>query len=118
MYIFFVYNYVYSQECIVISEALKGKYEGGCEKGKAHGNGKAIGMDSYEGEFRNGFPDGKGMYIWKDGHYFIGRYKKGIKEGRGTCTSKVQQEKIQSSAVIGKKIYMKDFMKNHMKLWL
>lgn len=74
---------IYAQECIVVPDALKGRYEGGCDKGKAHGQGKAFGYDSYEGEFKNGYPDGKGMYIWKDQHYFIGHYKKGIKEGRG-----------------------------------
>ena len=81
--ILFLHTNLFSQECSVLLDALKGKYEGDCEKGKAHGKGKATGMDSYDGEFKSGYPDGKGSYIWKDGHYFIGQFKKGKKEGSG-----------------------------------
>jgi len=81
--IIFVNVKTFAQECMVVPEALKGKYEGGCDKGKANGKGKAYGYDSYEGEFKNGYPDGAGAYTWKDGHYFIGNYKKGYMEGMG-----------------------------------
>ncbi len=76
-------NVAYSQNCTVSPDALKGKYLGGCENGKAHGKGYAVGIDSYEGDFKNGYPDGIGVYTWKDGHYFIGNYKKGNMEGKG-----------------------------------
>ena len=70
-------------DCKVLLNSIKGTYEGGCSNGKAEGKGKAAGIDIYEGDFKNGLPDGKGMYIWKDGHYFIGFYKKGNKDGSG-----------------------------------
>lgn len=69
--------------CEVSLPAIKGTYEGGCSNGKALGMGKSAGTDSYEGEFVNGYPEGKGMYVWKDGHYFIGQFKKGKMEGAG-----------------------------------
>lgn len=71
------------ENCEVKVKELQGTYTGGCEKGKANGNGKAIGTDIYEGEFKDGYPDGKGMYTWKDGHYYIGLFKKGKMEGKG-----------------------------------
>jgi hypothetical protein len=69
--------------CDVYLPSIKGTYEGDCSNGKAYGKGKSVGTDSYEGEFINGYPEGKGMYVWKDGHYFIGQFKKGTMEGAG-----------------------------------
>lgn len=73
----------YSQECIVIPESIKGTYEGGCERGKANGQGKAKGADSFEGEFKNGLPDGLGKYKWSNQNYYIGNWKKGLRDGKG-----------------------------------
>lgn len=74
----------YSQNlCVVNLESIKGTYTGECSTNKANGKGKSIGTDQYEGDFKEGYPDGKGMYIWKDGHYFIGNFIKGKKEGLG-----------------------------------
>jgi len=73
-----------SQEaCEVKLKDIAGTYSGDCVDGKANGNGKSKGTDEYQGLFKNGYPEGKGMYTWKDGHYFIGFFKKGKKEGRG-----------------------------------
>lgn len=69
--------------CKVIPDSIKGTYTGACEGGKANGQGKATGTDTYEGWFVNGYPEGKGMYIWKDGHYFVGQFKKGKLDGKG-----------------------------------
>lgn len=70
--------------CQVLSDSLKGTYEGGCLNGKADGEGKASGVHSYEGGFKNGLPDGMGTYTWKNGNRFTGNWKKGLKEGKGT----------------------------------
>src|SRR6186997_1595375 len=77
----------YSQTCEVDKESLKGSYTGDCKKNKAHGKGKAVGMDTYEGEFKNGIPDGQGTYI------------KGLREGKGTMTMK--REGAQDSVIEG-----------------
>lgn len=74
----------FSQNCTVVPEALKGTYEGGCKKDKAEGTGTATGTDSYTGEFKTGYPDGKGKYNWKNGDWYDGSWKKGQREGQGS----------------------------------
>ena len=71
------------KECLVKLDVIKGVYTGECASDKANGKGKSVGTDQYEGDFKDGYPDGRGMYTWNDGHYFIGYYKKGYKEGTG-----------------------------------
>ncbi len=72
-----------AQDCLVKSDALKGKYDGGCEDGKAEGKGKATGMDSYDGEFKGGLPNGEGVYTWANGNIYDGHWAKGKREGKG-----------------------------------
>lgn len=74
----------FSQSCAVQVDALKGIYVGDCKKNKADGNGTAKGEDSYTGEFKNGYPDGRGKYIWKNGDWYEGEWEKGQREGQGT----------------------------------
>ena len=83
----------YSQNCEVDKESLKGTYTGDCKKNKAHGKGKAIGKDSYEGEFKNGLPDGQGVYTWSNKNAFSGKYIKGLREGKGIMTFKEEGKK-------------------------
>jgi len=78
----------YSQNCEVEKAALKGTYTGDCKKGKASGKGKAVGTDTYEGEFRNGVPDGEGTYTWSNKSTFTGKFVKGLKEGKGIMNMK------------------------------
>lgn len=77
-----------AQECMVSKAELKGSYTGDCRKGKADGKGKATGTDSYEGDFRAGFPEGTGVYRWSNGNEFAGGFRKGLKEGKGKLTYK------------------------------
>ncbi|MEM9675360.1 MAG: hypothetical protein ACFB15_02005 [Cyclobacteriaceae bacterium] len=70
-------------DCRVMVHDIAGSYEGDCHKGKAHGMGKAIGKDTYEGEFKKGYPDGEGTYTWINGDYFEGTFVKGQREGEG-----------------------------------
>lgn len=81
---FFLINNSHAQDkCQVMPDELKGTYSGECLHGKANGKGSATGVDIYEGLFLNGYPEGKGMYTWKDGHYYIGQFKKGKLDGAG-----------------------------------
>jgi hypothetical protein len=79
---------VSAQDCVVTKEELKGTYSGDCKKGKADGKGKAIGKDSYEGEFKGGTPEGKGLYTWSNGNEYRGEFQKGLKEGKGVLVLK------------------------------
>jgi hypothetical protein len=80
---FLVSLFCYSQECKVEKESIAFEYSGQCKKGKAHGKGKASGIDSYEGEFKNGLPDGEGTYKWSNGDRYAGNFVKGFREGKG-----------------------------------
>ncbi len=70
-------------QCKVLLTSLSGEYSGGCKKGVANGKGKAIGTDTYEGNFKKGLPDGEGTYTWANGDVFTGAFKKGVKVGKG-----------------------------------
>ncbi|MES2372446.1 MAG: hypothetical protein V4557_07695 [Bacteroidota bacterium] len=74
----------HTQDCKVLINALSLKYEGECKGNKADGKGKAVGQDSYEGQFKAGYPDGEGIYTWKEGDFYDGSWKKGLREGQGS----------------------------------
>jgi hypothetical protein len=79
----FFSTFCFPQKCEVFVDPLKGSYQGDCKKNKADGNGTANGEDVYSGEFKNGYPDGKGKYVWKNGDWYEGEWKKGLREGQG-----------------------------------
>ncbi|HKJ45049.1 MAG TPA: hypothetical protein VJ991_04390 [Balneolales bacterium] len=74
------------QPCKVLMKELQGTYTGGCKKGLANGNGKAIGTDTYQGHFKKGYPDGKGTYTWASGAQYKGKWEKGKQNGLGSFT--------------------------------
>ena|ERR1043165_941939 len=74
----------FSQSCKVYVDSLKGQYTGGCQHGKANGYGTAIGVDTYTGNFKDGYPEGEGKYTWKNGTWYDGNWKRGLFEGNGT----------------------------------
>jgi hypothetical protein len=88
-FLFFLLNESKAQDCIVGIESLKGKYDGGCNKGKAEGKGKATGKDTYEGEFKSGMPNGNGIYTWQNGNTYNGEWYKGMREGQGAMMYKL-----------------------------
>ncbi|MBD3750176.1 MAG: hypothetical protein IE931_11840 [Sphingobacteriales bacterium] len=80
-------NFVEAQNnCKVLVKELQGSYEGDCKKEKAEGTGTAKGIDKYSGEFKKGFPDGKGTYTFANGDIYIGSFVKGKFDGEGTLT--------------------------------
>ncbi len=74
---------IYGQECKVFLTEISGTYQGDCNKGKAEGQGTAKGTDEYTGEFKAGYPDGHGVYTWKNGNVFEGGWVKGKRDGQG-----------------------------------
>jgi hypothetical protein len=88
--------FTYSQNCKVLLTSISGTYEGECRSDKANGAGKSIGLDTYEGNFKNGYPEGQGKYIWKDGNWYDGSFKLGQRTGYGTLHYK-REDKPDSS---------------------
>jgi MORN repeat len=86
-------SYIFAQNCAVETASLKGIYTGDCKKGKANGKGKAVGTDTYEGDFKAGLPEGNGTYVWKNGNRFTGEFVSGLKDGKGIMLYKKQDAK-------------------------
>ena len=80
--------------CKVLLESVSGIYQGDCKNGLAHGKGIALGIDKYEGRFKEGLPNGKGKYTWANGDYFEGNWKAGLKNGKGTLYSASTGKKL------------------------
>ncbi len=85
-----------STDCRVLVKELEGVYTGGCKKGLADGMGEAKGVCTYTGNFRKGFPNGNGKYVYNDTMYFIGNFQDGIKEGKGEMHYIIQPDKPDS----------------------
>ena len=81
--LFIVQLVSYAQDCKVLDPNLLGVYTGDCKNGKAEGQGKSVGLHSYEGEFKAGLPDGEGIYTDEKESVFKGQFKKGKREGYG-----------------------------------
>ncbi len=83
--ILFSGSITYAQnECKVLMPAISKSYTGECKKGLAHGEGSAMGDDYYDGQFKKGWPNGRGKYTWHDGAVYEGDWSMGIREGKGT----------------------------------
>ena len=78
-----LYSWAQAEPCRVKMDDLAGSYVGDCLKDKAHGQGKAIGRDTYEGTFEKGYPQGTGTYTWMNGDYYEGNFQKGKRHGPG-----------------------------------
>lgn len=70
--------------CWVADPYINGRYNGQCGNNKAHGQGRSVGIDTYEGEFVDGIVHGHGTYIWADGDRYVGNFQGGKPHGRGT----------------------------------
>jgi hypothetical protein len=76
------------EQCMVLKPEIAGKYMGKCKDGLAHGKGKAVGQDTYVGQFTKGLPQGKGTYTWSNGDTYVGDWKLGLRDGEGTLRYK------------------------------
>lgn len=72
-----------NNSCKVLLKNIDGKYNGQCKDGLASGQGIAMGVDTYVGNFLKGLPDGKGVYTYKNGDVYKGHWTQGQKNGRG-----------------------------------
>lgn len=78
--------FLYAQHdttCKVTVQLLEGSYTGDCKHGLANGKGEANGFNRYVGSFKDGKPDGEGIYYFADSVFYTGSFQDGIKEGKG-----------------------------------
>ncbi len=83
---------LYSQDdntCKVLKKELMGEYTGKCKKGLANGKGHAKGAEEYEGNFKNGYPHGFGVYHYADSSVYEGNFSEGLRDGSGVLTVKI-----------------------------
>lgn len=83
-----MYSYAQS-DCKVYPSEISEFYTGDCKKGRAHGHGRAEGINIYEGDFKKGYPEGEGVYTWKNGDIYRGAFHKGLKHGKGELSFKL-----------------------------
>ncbi|MBI3140215.1 MAG: hypothetical protein HYZ15_16690 [Sphingobacteriales bacterium] len=93
--------FIFSQDCRVLTDSLKGTYSGGCKNGLADGEGTATGTDRYTGHFKKGVPYGSGRYTWKNGDWYEGEWKDGKPDGPGTRSRKNNNGKEQPEILTG-----------------
>lgn len=94
--VFYIFSFSQS-ECKVTMNDLVGSYKGECKNGLANGDGEARGGHYYKGSFKNGKPDGSGIFYYSDSVFFDGSFQDGIKEGKGEMHYK---KKNQEDSVI------------------
>lgn len=75
-------------DCQVLKPEISGQYFGKCKDGLAQGKGKAVGRDTYEGQFSKGLPQGNGTYTWSNGDNYVGEWEAGLRQGEGTMKFK------------------------------
>ncbi len=103
---FIVNNLIAQEECKVLKPEISGSYTGKCKKGLADGKGKAVGRDTYEGQFNEGVPWGKGTYTWANGDVYSGDWKKGQRNGVGDFTFKKNDKDTIVSGLWENDIYL------------
>ena len=72
----------------------------------AHGQGRAKGIDAYEGRFAKGLPDGSGKYTWENGDSYEGEWVKGLPQGNGTRIYLVENGDSVVSGMWSEGVYM------------
>ena len=82
------YSITAQEKCLVLKPSISGTYTGKCKNGLAQGKGKAVGQDTYIGQFNKGLPDGSGTYTWANGDTYIGSWVDGLMQGEGTLKFK------------------------------
>jgi hypothetical protein len=71
------------QNCKVLDPELQSSYAGPCVNGLAEGFGRASGAAQYEGGFKAGKKDGRGVESWPSGDRYVGDFVDGKRQGRG-----------------------------------
>jgi hypothetical protein len=75
--------------CDPLDKYLLGHYHGDCDAATElpQGTGEAKGADRYVGQFVQGRPEGRGVYVWENGARLEGAFREGKAHGRGVFVS-------------------------------
>ena len=75
--------------CEALDQYLIGHYHGDCDKETelAHRRGEGQGADRYVGQWVQGRPGGRGIYLWENGSRLEGTFREGKAEGEGEFVS-------------------------------
>jgi hypothetical protein len=84
---------------------LTAQWSGPCVDGKASGRGQLViagpaGSISYDGDVRNGLPEGRGFATKSDGDRYEGDFRAGFPDGKGVMTS-VGGDRVAGDSRIG-----------------
>jgi len=90
------------------NDKLQTKFEGEIKDGGPNGQGTFNWSDGdkYVGEFKDGKKHGQGTYIKPEGRKYVGEWKDGLKKGQGTLTfgkGKLEGDKYVGEFKDGKK---------------
>ncbi len=78
---------------------LDSVYIGKCKNGLANGAGEAWGKFHYTGKFQVGYPHGQGKAEYRDGTVYTGSWAKGLKNGRGTLSVKIDGKVVDKQGI-------------------
>lgn len=81
-----LFSAVAHAQCRVLDPELQGSYSGPCVNGLAEGHGIARGSAVYEGDFKAGMKDGKGVKTWPNGDRYEGGFVADRRQGHGVYT--------------------------------
>jgi hypothetical protein len=83
-----LFSTLYGQDKNVVLDAnILGKYTGKTKRGLAHGKGKSVGTDTYEGYFYKGMKNKKGKYTYANGDVYEGEFENDQMHGEGVLYS-------------------------------
>ncbi|MFA5814225.1 MAG: hypothetical protein WC865_01200 [Bacteroidales bacterium] len=97
-------------ECKVLLPSLDSVYIGKCKNGLAHGAGEAWGRFHYKGRFSAGYPEGEGRAEFDDGTVYVGYWKKGLRNGKGTVIFKENGKEVQRTWIWENDIRQKEVL--------
>lgn len=73
----------FADPCRVMDPELVGQYVGGCRDGLADGDGTAKGASVYQGQFKEGRKQGRGVKVLANGDHYEGEFKEDKRHGKG-----------------------------------
>jgi hypothetical protein len=85
-------------------------YRGGLRGSTLHGKGEYVARTfKYDGEFKDGLKEGKGVYVWENGNRYEGPFVKDSPEGEGKyifANGDIYTGEVKGGALTGRGVYV------------